>query len=113
MYVTNRQKTEQKIAASGAPVWWLLAEEHGVPNFEMRYFELAPGAETKAGHHPWEHEVFIVKGSGTVAGADGEHTVGPGDALFIAPDEPHQFMNRTNETLGFICVVPKGVEKRA
>jgi len=115
MYLTNRQKTQRQRTRSGNSIWWLLPEEIGAPTFEMRYFEIPPGGHTSAGAHPYEHEVFVVAGSGVVRekAPDGrtiERELSPGDALFVAPNEWHQFANPTGEPFGFICVVPRGCE---
>ena len=115
MYFTNAQKTEREQTASGNSIWRLLSEEIGVPNFELRYFEIPPGGHTSYGKHPWEHEVFVITGEGLVKGKtlDGEaieEEVRPGDAIYIAPDEEHQFINDGEVPLGFICVCPKGYE---
>ena len=32
----------------------------------------------------------------------------PNDAIYIAPDEPHQFINDSEQTLKIICLIPKG-----
>ena len=115
VYFTNRQETDRETTPSGNSIWRLLPERIGVPNFELRYFEVPPGGRTSYGKHPWEHEVFVVTGEGRVKGkglADESisRLVRPGDAVYIAPDEEHQFINAAEEPLGFICVVPKGCE---
>ena len=115
MYITNTSRTRQERTRSGNAVWWLLSEEIGAPNFELRYFELEQGRSTTYGAHPWEHEVYIVKGQGRLKGKDLEgrtvdQALAPGDAIFIGPEEEHQFLNPGEETLGFLCVIPKGAE---
>jgi len=116
MYITNKEKTKKEKTPGGNSVWWLLSKENGVPNFELRYFEIPVKGYTRYGKHYWEHEVFVVKGLGIVKGKDlkgkkFERKVKPGDAIFIAENEEHQFLNYGNQAFGFICVVPKGVER--
>ena len=116
MYITNIKKTKCEKTPTDTSMWWLLSEKNGVPNFELRYFELEKDQHTPYHTHDWEHEIYIVKGQGIVKGKDikgvsFEVTVGAGDALFIAPNEEHNFFNEKEETLGFICVVPKGTRK--
>jgi len=78
----------------------------------MRYFEISPGNATSLGSHPWEHEIFIVKGKGIVKGSAEEHTLTAGDAVYIPPpNEYHQFINNDKVTFRFICVIPKGYER--
>ena len=77
------------------------------PNFVMRVFAVRPGGHTPRHSHPWEHEAYVLSGNGRVEG-DGEFKVSRGDAVFVAPDELHSFVNTGEEDLRFICVVPKG-----
>lgn len=70
----------------------------------MRVFDLAPGAATPHHHHPWEHEVFIVRGSGVVKSEQGDRPFAPGDTVFIAGHETHCFVAAT--AVQFVCVIP-------
>ena len=90
---------------------YLLLQEFGAPNFEMRYFELDSGALTTLDQHPYEHEVFIVRGRGKLLVDSREYTLRPGDAVLIQPNEVHQFGQVGDEPLGFICIVPNGVSR--
>lgn len=95
--------------ADGVTVRWLIGEKEGALNFHMRLFELRPGAETPWHHHPWEHEVFVLDGEGTIQSEDGEVPIKAGTAIFIPPDEWHQFRNTHPEKpLRFLCLIPKG-----
>lgn len=118
MYITNINQSKEVFIDSlegvkNTTVRWLLPPEIGVPNFEMRYFEIKEGGHTLLERHPWEHEVFIVKGEGIVRGKDKEKVVKFGDAVFIAPNEIHQFRNAKQEAFGFICLIPKGAAHEA
>ncbi|MBN2032503.1 MAG: cupin domain-containing protein [Deltaproteobacteria bacterium] len=110
MFVTNRDNTEALKTPSGKSVWWLLSKEIGTPNFEMRYFEVEKGVEGKEEKHPFEHEIFVIKGKGIIKSGRQEVRIQEGDAVYIAPDELHQFFSFGEEALGFICVIPKGCE---
>jgi quercetin dioxygenase-like cupin family protein len=72
-------------------VRWLITKEMGAPNFAMRLFEMKPGGHSPLHRHPWEHEVFILKGEVVVV-EDGNET--------------HQFKNDGNMTVTFLCLVP-------
>jgi quercetin dioxygenase-like cupin family protein len=37
---------------------------------------------------------------------DEHHEIGPGDVVYVAPDELHCFEALGDEPLGFICVAP-------
>jgi len=94
----------------GIKIQWLLPPECGVPNFEMRYFEIKKGGYCRKEQHPWEHVVFIVKGKGIVVTESGERLVKAGDAVFVAPNDHHQFKSTDEEDFGFICSVMNGAE---
>ena len=87
-------------------VRWLITEETGAPNFAMREFTVGPGGSTPRHVHPWEHEVFVLAGKGTVSGEGGDEPVRPGDVVFIPMDEEHQFRNDGDEELRFLCLIP-------
>jgi quercetin dioxygenase-like cupin family protein len=92
--------------AEGVKVRWLITEETGAPNFAMREFALEPGGSTPRHAHPWEHEVFVLAGKGTVSGEVGDEPVKPGDVVFVPQDEEHQFRNDGDEELRFLCLIP-------
>ena len=113
MYLTSVEKTRKETITErgvhGMSVQWLLEERIGVP-FEMRYFEVKKNGSCPIHEHDFVHEVFIVKGKGIFVGGNREEEVIAGDALFITPHEPHQCRNPYDETFGFICIIPKGLE---
>ena len=85
---------------------WLLAG--GPPSdsaYELRYFELAPGATTAHERHRHEHAVVVLRGSGEVLLDGAVHALATGDLVRVAPDGAHQFRNRGAEPFGFLCVV--------
>ena len=92
--------------AAGCQVRWLVDEAQGAPNFAMRQFEIAPGGYTPKHSHPYEHEVFVLEGSGVVLEGDVEHPLAAGDFLLVTPNEVHQFRNTGSAPLKFLCMVP-------
>jgi len=100
---------EAKAADEGAvklKVRWLIAKDIGAPNFAMRLFEMEPGGNSPLHTHPWEHEVFVLKGKGVVVGERGEEKIAPSNVVYVAPNELHQFKNTGKTTLMFLCLVP-------
>ena len=91
-------------------MYWMIASEMGANNFELRYVKIPVGASCTYGKHPHEHEVFVLKGKGILKGKDCEIELKPDLAVFVAENEEHQWINTGDETLCFICVVPKGAE---
>jgi len=91
--------------AEGVSVRWVISEKMGAPNFAMRVFELEPGGHTPLHSHAWEHEVFILEGSGVVRAAAEERNFVAGDAIYVSPGEEHQFV-AAEQPVRFICCVP-------
>jgi len=113
MYIANLNELPRTTGPLGKTVVWLLAEENGTPNFEMRYFEVPKGLAGKEESHPFEHEVFVIKGEGVIKSGNTEKKIEAGDAILILPNELHQFYNCKEEPLGFICVIPNGCENQS
>jgi quercetin dioxygenase-like cupin family protein len=92
--------------AEKVKVRWLITEEMGAPNFSMRQFIVEAGGSTPKHTHPWEHEVYVLDGSGTVLGGKKESIVNSGSVVYIPPNELHQFKNASNKDLKFLCLIP-------
>lgn len=108
MLVRNREQVTPVTYsgdAAGVEMRPLITETEGAPHFAMRVFTLDPAGHTPYHAHAWEHEVFILSGSGTVRGRDGERRLHPGDSVFVPPNEEHQFA-AGGDGLQFICCVP-------
>lgn len=93
----------------GVSIRYLIVEEFGAPNFEMRYFELQKGGKTSLDQHGYEHEVFVIRGNGKLVLEGKEFSLRPNDAILIEPNEKHQFFHEGEGPFGFLCVVPNGV----
>ena len=108
MKVIPYEEVEAKEADEGASklkVRWLITKETGAPNFAMRLFEMQAGGHSPLHKHDWEHEVFVIEGEGLLGGKE-EKKIKTGDAVFIPPNEKHQFKNNGKKTLKFLCLVP-------
>ena len=99
-----RPVTEE--GAQGVTIRWLISKPEGAPNFAMRLFELSPGGFTPLHTHAWEHEVFIVEGCAEVTTKDGPVAAKAGDAVFVAPEDLHQFRNPGDGVMKMICLIP-------
>jgi len=109
MKVFHYEDVEAKDAEKGTSklrVRWLITKEMGAENFAMRLFEMEPGGYSPLHSHSWEHEVFILKGEGTVFGAGEERKFKANNVIFIPPNEKHQFKNTGETTLKFLCLIP-------
>ncbi len=89
---------------SGVTMREMITASDGAPTFAMRVFDLEAGATTPYHHHPWEHEVFIVRGAGVVKSEQGDRPFAAGDTVFIAENEPHCFV--ADSPVQFVCVIP-------
>jgi quercetin dioxygenase-like cupin family protein len=63
-------------------------------------------AKTPLHTHPWEHEVYVLRGEGIVVCEGKEHSFGPGAAMLVPSDTEHRFRNIGGGELAFICVIP-------
>ena len=52
--------------ASGVSVRVLVGPDDGAPSFAMRLFEIEPAGHTMQHSHPFEHEIIVQSGAGTL-----------------------------------------------
>ncbi|MCD6242522.1 cupin domain-containing protein [Candidatus Bathyarchaeota archaeon] len=90
----------------GVTVRWLVSKEDGAENFAMRCFEIKPGGKTAFHSHDWEHEVFVLNGTGKVRCNNTVKEIKPGYVVFIPANCPHNFENSGEEILRFLCLIP-------
>lgn len=84
----------------------LIGPGDAAPNFAVRYFELSPGTASSLDTHAHDHGVFVLHGRGRVRLGEEFHSLGPGDVVYVSPNEVHSFEADGDEALGFLCVVP-------
>ncbi len=78
----------------------------GAKNFAMRVFEIESGGHTPLHRHPWEHEVFVLEGEGELFNGENAKPFKVGYAVFVPPNELHQFRNSSKVLLKIICLIP-------
>jgi len=111
--VTQPERTNAVpvLRARGAQMAVLIGPDDGAHRFIMRRFHLAPGGRIPShSHDAIEHEQVMVRGEMAIGLGDDEHTVHPGDAIFIPAGTPHWYENRGTKEVEFICVVPYTTE---
>ncbi len=103
--LVEKQRVPEELAEK---TWirWLIRKEDGAPLFAMRVFTVEPGGHIKPHKHPWEHEIFILKGVGEIRIGDRVYRVTRGFYVYIPPNIEHEYWNRGSEDLEFICVIP-------
>jgi quercetin dioxygenase-like cupin family protein len=109
MKITHHTAVESQTVdmpgASKTKVRWLIGPP-AAPNFAMRQFEIEPGGHTPRHHHDYEHEVYVLEGTGIVTEGDEAHPLKPGDVVFVQPNDVHQFRNTGSKTLKMLCLIP-------
>jgi len=102
----NTVPAETTEGLPGVSIRWALGKNVGAPNYVARIIEVQPGASTAYNTHPWEHEVVVIDGEGSVRDARGDVAIGPGSCVYVEPSEEHQFINTGQGVLRFVCVIP-------
>ncbi len=105
-YESLKQQPVTMEGSVGCQVRWLIGQTEQAPNFAMRQFEVAVGGHTPKHFHPYEHEVFVLRGQGQIMENDQSLPIKAGDCIYVAPDEIHQFRNTGNQPLEFLCLIP-------
>ena len=110
MYVVHSEEVPAAVVtdegAAGATIRWLIAQPEGAPTFAMRLIEVQPGGQTPFHAHGFEHEVFVLEGSGELAGAERTWPLRAGSVVLVPPEEQHNFHNTGEAPLHFICCIP-------
>jgi quercetin dioxygenase-like cupin family protein len=91
--------------ANGVSKRTLLGKPESAPNFYLRRFRIEAGGNTPRHSHPWEHEIYVLAGSGEVMVSGELATLCEGAAVLIPSGEEHQIKAGV-ETLEFICIIP-------
>jgi quercetin dioxygenase-like cupin family protein len=89
----------------GVSIRAMITDKDGAENFALRVFDVEPSGNTPFHTHSWEHEVYIISGSGKVKRENDSVDIDKGTALFIPADEKHSFL-AGEDGLSFICVIP-------
>lgn len=105
--VRHYSDVEAQEAAPGVTMRVVLGPKEGAPTFNLRVFELQPGASSPHHSHWWEHEVYVLAGNGVAHSEDGEQPVSVGTAILVPGGTVHHFRNTGSELLRFICLVPQ------
>ena len=112
MIVRNYEEIEAVELMEGVKKRVVIGDDEGAPNFIMRIFDLNPGAASPYHIHPWEHEVFVLKGEAVIKDdTDGETPIGEGDTIFIPANGKHCLVNKGKDIFRFICLIPTGVKE--
>ena len=108
----HQQEIPQKdIVVAGAEqvrIQVLVGDNVNAPHFVMRRFTIGPGGHTPLHEHDWEHEVFILGGTGALVDEHGKTIpLNPSNFAFVPAGEIHQFKNTGDKDFIFLCIIPK------
>lgn len=103
---THEQTPVTMEGAAGAKMRMLVGPQEGAQKFHMRHFEVEPDGYTPHHQHDYEHEIIVLKGEGIAQSEKGERPFKAGDAIWVPPNEKHQFRNTGGTPLEFICLIP-------
>jgi quercetin dioxygenase-like cupin family protein len=110
MLIRNINETPRKPiemeGVEGASMAVMVGRADGAPNFALRQIRVEPGGHTPHHAHDYEHEVFVVDGSGTVLLEGAERPIRRGDVILVPPNQTHQFKAGAQTPLHFLCLVP-------
>lgn len=98
--------TRYEGVSEGVQIREMITDRDGARHFAMRVFDVQPGAGTPFHIHGWEHEVYIVAGTGTVRTESGDTPFKPSDSIYVAPNERHCFMADAGQPVQMICCIP-------
>ena len=98
-------KPVEMAGVEGAQMAVMVGRADGAPNFALRQFKVAGGGHPPRHSHDYEHEVFVVEGSGTVLLNGAEKPVRAGDVVYVPASHEHQFKAGA-PGLRFLCLVP-------
>ncbi len=107
IYETPTSPVEME-GVQGAEMTVMLGRQDAAPHFAIRHLTVEPGGHTPRHHHDYEHEVYVVSGSGTVLLEGVRHPIKGGDVIYVPANEEHQFCSDESGDgpLRFLCVVP-------
>jgi quercetin dioxygenase-like cupin family protein len=91
----------------------LIGRAERAEDFIIRYFTIPAGGHSAFESHPHQHGVVVTHGRGRVLLGERWSEVGVGDAVFVEPNEQHQFEALGDGPLGFICVIPTWAKSQA
>ncbi|MBW6514052.1 MAG: cupin domain-containing protein [Candidatus Syntrophosphaera sp.] len=92
--------------AAGTKIRWLVAQKDGAPNFALRMFEVEPQGHTPFHIHDWEHEVYVLEGTGVLQTERGDLPFAAHDAIYVDPGLKHAFKNTGTGIMKFLCIIP-------
>ncbi len=90
-YLDKEAQQVEEAGAHGVRIRTVIGDTEGAPNFHMRVLTFDKDGKSPDHSHSWEHEVFVLSGSGRVT-VDGKRAdLKPGDVVYVPPNAHHNF----------------------
>ena len=83
----------RSVYTPGGPAARLIWLDDNPPTCVMIYSEIHPDQASAHHTHPWEHELYIIEGAGTLFCDGREYPVREGDAILIPGNVDHYTLN--------------------
>ena len=105
-YSEVKEEMLKEEMGKNAFVRWLISEHDGAETFSMRLFRLGIGGFINKHFHPWEHEIYVIKGELKIRIGSRWYRVSDGYYIYIPPNVEHEYINVGSSDAYFICVIP-------
>lgn len=93
--------------ARGMSLQWLTADDNErSPRFCTRRVVLQPGGATPPRETPWEHQLYVVAGSGWLVERDGETRMTPGTTVLVRDGVWFMVHNDADHELEYLDIIP-------
>ena len=96
----------QMDGAEGVTMRLLVGRDDGAASFAMRHFSVESSGCTPRHSHDYEHEVYVLEGTGRIEQAGEFRDLRSGDLVYVQPNNLHQFVNTGDGLFRFLCLVP-------
>jgi quercetin dioxygenase-like cupin family protein len=107
MRIVSYMEVEAKECEGSSKLKLRWLNDEGSRIFAVRHIEIEPDGYSPYHSHSWEHEIFVLQGSGTAVGEKGVESISVGDLISIHGEEIHQIKSTGKGTLKLLCMIPK------
>ena len=105
-YTDKPAEPQTKAGTTKTVLRTLIYRDEGAKIFSLRVITIDPGGQIGLHSHPWEHEIFVIRGKGRAFTKSESRDISPDDYVWIPPDEEHGFENVGEVPLEFVCCIP-------
>lgn len=93
-HINYLEEPKEEVTAAGAKgvsMRTVIGEKEDAPNFHMRIISFEPDGQSPSHSHDYEHEMYIIKGTGSVEVDGKKYDTKPGDVVYIPANADHHF----------------------